>query len=96
MESINRFKACRQAERRGLLETINDTKSKRSIYTSHSQFHLQDLRLLSDVNSKTQTFGTLLAQSKEERRLINHEKAMKIWDKRSEIYSKKCNRNTKS
>lgn len=96
LSSMNRFKACRQAEKASLLETINDTKAKRTIYTSHSQNNLHDLGLMSEEKRQTITFGNLLATSKEERRLLNHEKAMKIWNKRNQFYSRQCKRDPKS
>ena len=78
------------------MNTINITKTKRPIYTSQSQFATQDLRIMNDMNPSIQTFGTVLANTKQERRLLNHEKTLKIWDSRSDLYSQKCKRNSKS
>lgn len=89
ISTINRFKACRVTEKHNLMNTINLTKNKRPVYTSHANHGINDLRIMNDGMAKTQTFGTVLAESKQERRLLNHEKHCKIWDKRSQILSKK-------
>ena len=78
------------------MNTINLTKNKRPVYTSHANNGINDLRIMNDGMAKTQTFGTVLAESKQERRLLNHEKHCKIWDKRSQILSKKWKRSAKS
>jgi len=78
------------------METIQEPKGRKTLFSSQSQGNLRDLRLTSEDKSKTITFGNLLATSMQERRLLSHEKAVKIWDKRNQIYSKKCHRESKS
>jgi hypothetical protein len=100
---MNRFNACRVAEKRDLMYTVNLTNRPRAIYSSQGNFTSpnmrtfdEDLKYSSRMSQKsypkTHTFGTVLLNSKQERRLLNHDKTLKIWEKRTELLSGKCKR----
>lgn len=82
ISSMQRFKACRDAERNDLMRTVNLTNRPQTIYSSRSNFSVPT----------TQTIEAVLESSKQERRLLNYDKTLKTWDKRSEILSSQCRR----
>jgi hypothetical protein len=64
ISSMQRFRACRDSERNDLIQTVSVTSRPQTIYSSRSNFSMPT----------TQTFGAVLLNSKQERRLLNYDK----------------------
>lgn len=91
VNTLQRYKACRENERKALANTASLTK-RSGMFHSQSQRTTSDF-LWTDTLYKTQTIGSHLANSQQERRLITYEKVVKDWDKRSSAFSRHCKRN---
>ena len=91
INTLQRYKAWRDNERRMLANTASLTK-RSGMFHSQSQRTSTDY-ILTDSMYKTQTVGSLLANSNQERRLINYDKITKDWDMKSNLLSRHWKRN---
>lgn len=96
MNTLHRFKACRESERNQLMQTIHPETNKRGIYTSQSQAMLPSSDLLTENQYATQTFGSVLATTRQQRNLLKYERSQKIWDTKASVLSKMCKRDAKT
>jgi len=96
MNSLGRYKACRKQERKDLMQTARIPFGKNGLFSSRSQGILATADFLTNKPSTPQTFGSLVANSKQERNLLSYEKTQKMWNSRASSLSRKCKRKNKT
>lgn len=74
-----------------LARTARIKHNKKGVYSTEAQFELNE-QVFTNTLANTKTFGSLLADSNQVRRLLNYDKAAKGWKDRSKLYSQKCHR----
>lgn len=91
INTLHRYQACRENDKRQFLQTATIPNHRKGLMSSGMNFNTNEA-FFTGRNTPSQTFGSLLAGSRQERRLQKHEKTQKIWETESKALTKKCKR----